>query len=75
MLPEQSDQNHIPVAAKVLTPRERSRGGEKRDVDSKRMTPKEMEDVNESKSQRRAASTVEAEVCREGQTGARRVAR
>jgi hypothetical protein len=51
-----------PVDSKVLTPKGGLRGGQKEVVDSKRMTPKPREDVDESKSARRAVAATAAEV-------------
>jgi hypothetical protein len=51
-----------PVDSKVLTPKGGLRGGQKRVVDSKRMTPKPRKDVDESKSARRAVAASAAEV-------------
>jgi hypothetical protein len=45
-----------------LTPKGGLRGGQKEVVDSKRMTPKPREDVDESKSKRRAVAASAAEV-------------
>jgi hypothetical protein len=45
-----------------LTPKGGLRGGQKRVVDSKRMTPKPRKDVDESKSERRAVAAAAAEV-------------
>jgi hypothetical protein len=63
-----------PVDSKVLTPRERPRGGEKGDVDSKRMTPRKREDVDESKSEGSAAAPDEATVWRTRKRRARAIA-
>jgi hypothetical protein len=51
-----------PADSKVLTPKGRLRGVQKRVVDSKRMTPKPRKDVDESKSARRAVAATAAEV-------------
>jgi hypothetical protein len=63
-----------PVDSKVLTPKGKLRGGQKGDVDSKRMTPKQREDVDESKSEGRAVTADAAEVYGEGEKGAGSVA-
>jgi len=46
-----------------LTPREELRGGKREHDDSKRITPKRREDVDESKSSRRDVAEDAAEVC------------